>query len=162
MRDVRAAAEHVTDVGDEAADVGARTSTRTRASNASRRRPQDSNAYDRDRPRLEVDVLAARRALVGALAADLDRGDRRRHLFDLADEPGGGFADLARRHVHRRRETTSPSASSVVVRTPSTPVTSYIFGSPCTYLSSRVAGPDGDHEQPGRRRDRACRRDRHA
>ena len=43
-------------------------------------------SVDRDRPRLDDDVLARAHPVVGPLAVDLDRRDRRRHLQDVAPE----------------------------------------------------------------------------
>ena len=77
----------------------------------------------------QLDLLAGADPLVGALAVDLDRRDRGRHLLEVADELGrsradGGLVEAARSSAVA---TTSPSASSVVVATPSRIVASYAF-----------------------------------
>ena len=69
----------------------------------------------------QLDLLAVAHPLVGALAVDLDRRDGGRHLLDVADErrpaPRGPSPRRGRRSA--TVATTSPSASSVVVATPS-------------------------------------------
>jgi len=55
------------------------------------------DAPDADAPRLELDLLAAPRAHIGRLAAELDRRVRRRHLVDLAQERLERLLDLLAR-----------------------------------------------------------------
>ena len=82
-----------------------------------------------DRPGLELDLLAVAHPLVGALAVDLDRRDRGRHLLQVADElrRGRAYDGLVEPVGRRTVAVTSPSASSVVVATPSRIVASYPF-----------------------------------
>jgi hypothetical protein len=75
---------------------------------------------DGDRARCALDDLAASRLAVQPLAADLDRGDHRGDLLDVADEGLEGLAQpLLVDPLASRTSTTSPLASSVVVIVPS-------------------------------------------
>ena len=66
----------------------------TSTTSAAARTSCDDDLVHRHGPRRERDLLAGAHPLVGTSPVDLDRGDRRRHLLDLADEPRQGGADV--------------------------------------------------------------------
>ena len=83
--------------------------------------PSDSSQpEDRHRAGGQLRGVAASGKVVGALAGHLDRGEGWRHLRDRPPERLQRRVELSRvRSGTVRRSTTSPSASSVVVRAPS-------------------------------------------
>ena len=143
---VAAHAERGADVAGDGADVGAAASSAPRCRRrASRRRragrapPARGSSPGRA---LQLDLLAVADALVGALAVDLDRGDRGRAPGRCRRRaPRAPSATRPRLQVATPAvdATTSPSASSVVVETPSRTVASYAFSVSIRWPSSRVA-----------------------
>ena len=70
-----------------------RTETSTSTTSPERRTSCTISSWTVTGRAFELDLLAVAHPLVGALAVDLDRRDRGRHLLEVADELGGGRAD---------------------------------------------------------------------
>ena len=116
---------------------------------------------DGHRSRRQLHLLALAHPLVGPSAVDLDRGDRGRHLLDVADEgrqrgPDRGLVETARwvrsRRAHpRRRRSSWPRRAGSWRRTPSRSAS-----------GARAAGWRGRRRGPARRSPsgRGCRRGR--
>ena len=126
--EVAAAAEGGTEVARERPDVGARRHgdldvdvEHRDAVDVAGAGLADGEPRHRDRARGELDALAAAHPVVGALALDLDRADRARHLLDVTGErPAAAHHGIPRRRRPAPADAvTSPSASSVSVAWPS-------------------------------------------
>ena len=147
--------ERRADVAGDRAHVGAASSSAARCDvehvEARCGRSCDGELVDRDRSRLQLDLLAVAHPLVGALAVDLDRRDRGRHLVDVAHDRSANAPRTRSRRGPRAGAvaTTSPSASSVVVETPSRTVASYAFSVSIRWPEQPGGPVDPEHQHAG-------------
>ena len=113
------AAERLAEVAGDAADVAALAAGHLEDGGVAVGRGDELEALDVERAGGEVEGLAGAGEVVGALAVDLDGGDLRRDLQDVAGEGGERGADRRPASGGRRRwRGRAPSASSVAVAAP--------------------------------------------